>query len=357
MREQAETGQAAQGALVAMSGGVDSSVAACLALEAGYRCLGVTMRLFSDNDRDIEDAASAASALGIPHEPIDCMADFREKVINRFIATYEAGGTPNPCVDCNRHLKFGRLLDTARERGLGFVVTGHYARIERGESGRWLLRKGADPERDQSYVLCMLTQEQLAHTLLPLGVMTKARVRELAAARGLANASKRDSQDICFVPDGDYAAFMERYTGRRSPPGDFVDGDGRVLGRHRGIVRYTVGQRKGLGIAGPAPLYVEAIHPDTNTITLTHGEGLLARAVVAQDFNLISVPSLERPMTLKAKVRYRQEERPAVASLTPEGLRVEFLEPQRAPAAGQTVMLCDGDVVVGGGIISAVERL
>ncbi|MBR1672340.1 MAG: tRNA 2-thiouridine(34) synthase MnmA [Fretibacterium sp.] len=358
-----------RGALIAMSGGVDSSAAACLAVAEGYACVGATMRLFLNGDvglspsrpccsqRDIDDAASVSALLGIPHEVLNCMVDFKLRVIDKFIRTYELGGTPNPCIDCNRYLKFEGLLSAARERGLDFIVTGHYARIERAASGRFLLKKAADSERDQSYVLYMLTQEQLAHTLFPLGGMTKAEVRALAEARGFVNAHKRDSQDICFVPDGDYAAFIERTTGRPSPPGDFVSPEGRVLGRHKGIIHYTIGQRRGLGVAGGARLYVSAINPAANTVTLCGEQGLFVRSVTAKDVNFISVPALDGPARVTAKVRYRQREVLATAAPVEGGkLRVMFDEPQRAPAIGQAVVLYDGDAVVAGGTIEGWDR-
>ncbi len=356
-----------KGVLAAMSGGVDSSVAAFLLKEQGYACTGATMRLFLNGDiglsprhpccsqRDIDDAAAVAALLGIPHEVIDCMVDFKLRVIDKFIRVYEAGGTPNPCIDCNRYLKFEGLLAAARERGLDFIATGHYARIERAPDRRYLLKKAFDPERDQSYVLYNLTQDQLAHTLFPLGEMTKPEVRALAEAQGFVNARKHDSQDICFVPDGDYAGFIEQYTGRTSPPGDFISPEGKVLGRHRGIVHYTVGQRRGLGIPAETRLYVTAIDPAANTVTLSGEEALFVRTVQAEDVNLIAVPSLDGPVRVGAKVRYRQREVPATAVQTEGGgLMVTFDTPQRAPAVGQAVVLYDGDTVVGGGTISKV---
>ena len=356
------------GALIAMSGGVDSSVAACLTQSLGCRCIGVTMRLFLNGDvglepnrpccsqKDRDDAAEVARRLGIPHETLDCMIDFKLRVIDKFIASYKAGRTPNPCIDCNRYLKFGRLLGETSARGLDYIVTGHYARIERDEtSGRWLLKKGVDLERDQSYVLYAMTQEQLAHTLFPLGNMTKATVRELAEAQGFVNARKRDSQDICFVPNGDYPSFIEQYENAAPEPGDFVDADGRVIGRHKGIIHYTIGQRRGLGVPAASRLYVSDIDAASNRITLSDGRPLCC-AVTLEDINLISVPSIEDTMRLGVKTRYRQRELPA--TVTQHGvdtLKIVFDSPQPAPAMGQAAVMYDGDVVVGGGTIAAVD--
>ena len=241
-------------ALIAMSGGVDSSVAAWLMQQAGYDCTGITMRLTRNetlgqsgfhtccSEKDIEDAAEVAYAMDIPYEVLDFTADFREQIIEKFVRVYEAGGTPNPCIDCNKYMKFRHLLDWARAHGMEYVVTGHYARVEQDEAtGRFLLKKGLDEGKDQSYVLYNLTQEQLAHIRLPLGGLHKTEVREIAEQHKFVNARKHDSQDICFVPDGDYARFMEDFTGKHYPAGDFLDESGWVVGTHNGAVRYTIG--------------------------------------------------------------------------------------------------------------------
>ena len=352
-------------AMIAMSGGVDSSVAAYLMLERGFDCVGATMKLFDNADidlprehsccslDDVEDARSVAYALGIPHHVFNFSDAFKETVIRRFVTAYETGATPNPCIDCNRHLKFGALHQRAKELGCDAVVTGHYARIEQDAStGRYLLKKAADPGKDQSYVLYSMTQEQLAHTVFPLGDYEKSQVREIAARQGFVNAKKLDSQDICFVPDGDYAAFLRRYTGHDYPPGDFIDRSGKVLGKHGGIVRYTVGQRRGLGIAAAAPLYVLEVDTAHNTVTLGDNADLFTRKLTASDINLISVPNIDRPTRLKAKIRYRQAEQWATVTQTDaDSLEVVFDEPQRAITKGQAVVLYDGDTVVGGGTI------
>ncbi len=352
-------------AIIAMSGGVDSSVAAYLMKQRGFDCIGVTMKLFYNDDvgmadehtccslRDVEDARRICGTLGIPHYVFNFSDSFREKVIEPFVSGYENGTTPNPCIDCNRFLKFDRLFLRAKELGCDRVATGHYAGIEKDPvSGRYLLKKAKDPAKDQSYVLYAMTQEQLAHTVFPLGDMKKSGTRAVAEAQGFVNADKHDSQDICFVKNGDYAGFIEQYTGRNCPPGDFIDTDGNVLGRHRGVIRYTVGQRRGLGISSTEPLYVLGVDPDSNTVTLGREEKLFSREVTVGDINMISVPRLDRPVRLKAKVRYRQpEQRAEVTRTADDTLKILFDEPQRAITKGQAAVLYDGDIVVGGGTI------
>ena len=355
-------------ALIAMSGGVDSSVAAFLTQQAGFDCIGVTMRLYdnvpdetTDSNtccslEDVEDARSVARRLGMPFYAFNFKADFREKVIDRFIHCYECGLTPNPCIECNRHLKFDHLLRRGMELGCDYVVTGHYARIKQDEAtGRYILYKAADPSKDQSYVLYSLTQEQLAHTIFPLGELSKSEAREIAEAQGFINARKRDSQDICFVPDGDYVAFMERYLGKSYQPGDFLDFKGNVVGKHQGAVRYTLGQRKGLGLAMGEPVYVCAKNMEKNTVTVGPNEALYSATLIAEDWNWFPFPALTEPLRITAKARYNQPPQPATVYPEPDGAaRVVFDAPQRALTPGQAVVLYDGDMVVGGGTITKV---
>lgn len=349
--------------LIAMSGGVDSAVSA-LILSKGNEVLGVTMKLHEEtdatlygensccSDRDIADARSVCEKLGIPHEVHNFGAKFRECVIGDFINSYKNGITPNPCVVCNREIKFKELMRLALDRGFDAVATGHYAKVERRDDGRYLLKKAADLSKDQSYVLYTLTQEQLSHTVFPLGEITKAEAREVAERAGLSNARKHDSQDICFIPDGDYVKFIEKVTEEHFPSGAFVDKGGNILGRHEGIIRYTIGQRKGLGLALGEPMYVCAKSISENTVTLAKNEELFSRELTASRINLISCDSVPSPIKVKAKIRYNQVEQPAVAvQIAPDRLKVVFDEPQRAITAGQSVVLYDGDTVVGGGII------
>lgn len=361
-------------ALIAMSGGVDSSVAALLMKNAGYNCIGVTMKLFQNELADaslspavkeshtccslddIEDARSVSHALGMPYYVFNFSERFEEDVIKRFVCAYENGATPNPCIDCNRYLKFSALFHRAKELKCDCIATGHYARIEKDAvTGRYLLKKALDPAKDQSYVLYSLTQEQLSRVQFPLGGMAKAEARRLAEQNGFINAKKHDSQDICFVKDGSYADFIEQYTHKTYPPGDFIDPAGKVLGRHRGIIRYTIGQRKGLYISSDAPLYVCKVDPTQNTVTLGRDKDLMATALTAKDLNLISVAAIDQPMRVKAKVRYRQSEQWATAvQLDKDTLRIIFDTPQRAVTKGQSVVLYDGDTVVGGGTIDTI---
>ena len=342
--------------LIALSGGVDSAIAAWKMKQAGYACEVATMRLFG-NDENIEYCRAVAQKLEMPFHMFDFTAEFQTHVIDNFVATYLAGRTPNPCVLCNRFLKFDRFLHQAKKLGISLIATGHYARIERDPANnRYLLKKGTDETKDQSYVLYTLTQTQLAQTLFPLGTLRKEQVRDFANSVGLPNAGKRDSQDLCIVPDGDYASFIERYTQQRCPPGDFVDKTGKVLGKHQGLIRYTIGQRKGLGIAAATPYYVCGHNVKDNTVILGGENDLLVQTVTVTDINLIPFDRLDSSIRVMAKVRYRQKGDWATVSQTDtDTLKIVFDEPQKGVAKGQAAVLYDGDDVVGGGTIVATD--
>ena len=350
-------------ALIAMSGGVDSSLAAKIMVERGYECIGCTMKLFQNEDAgversrtccsldDVEDARSVAYKLGMPFYVFNFTDAFRDEVIHKFVESYENGITPNPCIDCNRYMKFGKLLDRARVLGCDCIVTGHYARIEETDNG-FVLKKALDETKDQSYVLYSMTQEQLSHTVFPLGGMRKSEVRDIAGSSGFVNANKPDSQDICFVPDGDYARVVEMHAGRPFAEGNFVDREGNILGRHKGIIRYTVGQRRGLGISAAEPLYVCEIRPESGEVVLGVSRELLCSTVRAADFNWISGEAPRNEFRCRAKLRYRQPEQ--WVTVTPVGedeVTLRFDDPQKAPAPGQAAVLYDGDTVIGGGTI------
>ena len=351
-------------ALIAMSGGVDSSVAAFLIKQQGLDATGVTMKLYDNedigiarentccSDDDIADARAVCARLSIPYYVFNFRDDFNTEVIDRFIKAYENGSTPNPCIDCNRYIKFERLMRRMAELNMDYVVTGHYARIEYDEERkRYLLKKALDDKKDQSYVLYSLTQEQLSHTLFPLGSLNKDEVRKIAEENGFVNAKKHDSQDICFVPDGKYTEFIEGYTGKKYECGDFVDRDGKRLGEHKGIIRYTIGQRKGLGLALPAPMYVLEKDLNNNKVVLGFNDDLFTKELYAEDINLISIKEINEPIRVSAKVRYNQKEQPATVERDGDRLHIVFDEPQRAICKGQAVVLYDGDIVVGGGKI------
>lgn len=368
-REAAAASEVA-GVMAAMSGGVDSSVCALLLQEVGYDVRGATMVLrgleaLSDaaegegstcgSSRDVEDARAVCRRLGIPHDAFDLRDRFDAAVVRPFCDAYLAGRTPNPCIDCNRFLKFEALQQRRREMELDYVATGHYARRRWDElTGRWQLLRARDSAKDQSYVLYHLTQDTLAHMLFPLGELTKDEVRELARAHGFATAEKPESQDICFVPDGDYAGFIKGRSGVGAAfePGEIADREGRVLGEHAGLIRYTIGQRKGIGVAAREPLYVLAKDAAANRLIVGFRDELLSQGVVACDVNLISGDPLEGPRKVLVKTHYRQRPVPATAEQTaPDELTVTFDEPQRAAAPGQAAVLYEGDVVLGGGTI------
>lgn len=349
--------------LVAMSGGVDSSVAAKLLCDAGNLCIGCTMKLYDNADAgvdrahtccsldDVEDARSVAHRLGMDYFVFNFSDDFREKVIDKFVASYLSGRTPNPCIDCNRYMKFDKLFDRADVLGCDKIATGHYARIDFAD-GRYRLKKAFDETKDQSYVLYAMTQKQLSRTLFPLGDLAKSETRRIADAAGFVNADKPDSQDICFVLDGDYAKIIELHMGRPAAPGNFIDPTGKVLGKHAGIIRYTVGQHRGLGIDTPGKRYVCAVNAADNTVTLGEAGDLMRREAVVNDFNWIAGEAPASPIRCKAKLRYRQVEQPAVVTPRADGsVQILFDEPQRAVTPGQAAVLYDGEVVLGGGTV------
>ena len=343
--------------LIAMSGGVDSSVAAYLMQQAGFSCGGAIMDLWDTGASTAKaDAKAVANRMGMDFHILDAAKPFRRQVVDYFVGSYEDGLTPNPCIACNRHLKFGWFLDRARELGYDGIATGHYARIRiHPDNGRFLLCKAADANKDQSYFLSCLNQQQLACAHFPLGELTKEEARKIAQEQGFLNAKKKDSQDICFVPDGDYVRFMKEYTGKDYPAGDFLDMDGKVVGRHQGAVAYTRGQRKGLGLAMGHPVYVCGKDMEKNTVTVGENEQLFSASLLADDWNFFPFDTLTAPLRCKAKARSRMVEQAATVYPEENGLcRVVFDEPQRALTTGQAVVLYDGDTVIGGGTITSI---
>lgn len=349
--------------MIGMSGGVDSSVAAFLLQKESFEVIGATMKLYNNEDidfvsektccslDDVLDAKSVCARLGIRHYTLNMTDDFKKEVIERFISAYQNGFTPNPCIDCNRYMKFSKMLHKAQELDIDYVATGHYARIEK-QGDRYILKKAVDLSKDQSYVLYSLTQEQLKVTKFPLGNYTKQQVREIAEENGFVNARKHESQDICFVPDGDYSKFIEYYTGKTYPCGDFVDMNGKRLGEHKGIIRYTIGQRRGLGLALPASMYVVEKDVDNNKVILGFNDDLFKKEVNVKNISFTACVGLDKPERLCAKIRYNQKEQPATVTQTDENhFTIVFDEPQRAITKGQAAVLYDGDTVVGGGTI------
>ncbi len=346
--------------LSAMSGGVDSSVATLLLQQDDFAVDGATMRLYTGGDtgvcgssKDADDAKAVCDTLGITHYVFDFSDAFQHEVIDHFADVYKRGETPNPCIVCNRTMKFDRFLQEARKNGYDSIATGHYARIAYDEtSKRWLLKKAIDHTKDQSYVLYLMTQDMLAHTQFPLGGLTKAQIRDIAREHGFVSADKPDSQDICFVPDGDYAAFLEKEMGLTAPCGDFVREDGRIVGKHKGLHHYTIGQRKGLGIAAEKPLYVVEKDIIGNRVLLGDNADLFSSGLIATACNWIAIEPLSSPLRVTAKTRYKQTEVPATVSPLENGtVQVTFDTPQRAVTPGQAVVFYDGDTVVGGGTI------
>jgi len=341
---------------VAMSGGVDSSVSAALLKEDGHEVIGVTMRVMPANDYTASAesaAADVASKLDIPHYILDIHDVFERRIIDNFCRDYQQGRTPNPCILCNKFIKFGALRDKVKELGADILATGHHARIEKDDhSGRHLLKKGRDRMKDQSYFLCQIRQEQLKHTLFPIGQMTKDRVKRIAAERGFPAVSRPESQEICFIPDGDYKKFLEQYLPNVSRPGKILDQGGKVVGKHQGITTYTVGQRKGLGIFSARPLYVTSIEAQSNTVVVGTREQTYGTELIAQNLNWIAISRPTTPIKVKAKIRYRHPE--AEATVIPQdenSVYVRFAEPQMAITPGQVVVFYEDDIILGSGII------
>lgn len=350
-------------ALIAMSGGVDSSVAAKLTIDQGFDAVGCTMKLYNNEEAgipkehsccslsDVLDAKSVCRRLGIDHFTFNFSFDFKEKIIDKFTTSYEKGITPNPCIDCNRYMKFSKLYERALALQCDYIVTGHYARIEE-KDGEFFLLKAVDETKDQSYVLYSMTQEELKRTLFPLGGLHKTETRAIAEENGFVNAQKPDSQDICFVPNGDYAKVIELNTGKTYSEGNFVDPEGKVLGKHKGIIHYTIGQRRGIGLSFSEPHYIVDIRPEDNTVVVGKNENLYSSELMADDFNWISGRVPSSPFRAKAKIRYLHKEQNAtVYPLDDTRVKVIFDEPQRAITPGQAVVLYDGNYVLGGGTI------
>lgn len=351
--------------VVGMSGGVDSSVAAWLLKERGYDVIGVTMQIWQDEEEKlqeenggccgltaVDDARRVAASLDIPYYVMNFKREFKENVIDYFVDEYIGGRTPNPCIACNRFVKWESLLKRSMDIGADYIATGHYARVEQLPNGRYAVRTSATGRKDQTYALYNLTQEQLKRTLMPVGGYTKEEIREMAAKMNLPVAHKPDSQDICFVPDGDYASFIEKTADQTFPQGNFVLTDGTIVGRHNGIIHYTVGQRKGLGVAMGYPVFVLAIRPETNEVVLGKAEESLSRYVRADRINFMSVEDLKEPKKVWAKIRYNHKGAWCTVERTGEDeILCTFDEPLRAAAPGQAVVLYDGEYVLGGGTI------
>ena len=350
--------------VVGMSGGVDSSVAAYLLKKQGYDVIGVTMQIWQDEEdviqeenggccglSAVDDARRVADTLGIPYYVMNFKNEFKAYVMDDFAKEYHLGHTPNPCIRCNRYVKWEALLNRCKALGADYIATGHYAQVVQLENGRYAL-KAAPSSKDQTYALYNLTQEQLSHTLMPVGAYTKDEIRSIAAEIGLNVASKPDSQDICFIPDGKYHEFLEEYTGKIVPEGNFVDKSGKVLGRHKGITHYTVGQRKGLNLSMGHPVFVTQIRPEANEVVIGENEDVFGRELYAYDVNFMAIKPTKEPIRVNAKVRYAHKGAMCTVTLLEDGrVHCVFDEPVRAITPGQAVVFYDGDIVVGGGII------
>lgn len=342
-----------QTVVVGLSGGVDSAVCALLLKEQGYNVVGVTMETWGDDRGDyVTDAKKVADTLGIAHHVVDFREKFREKVVNYFIKEYNLGRTPNPCIMCNRYVKWEALMHRGLEFDAEYVATGHYGKIIKLPNGRYSVAKSYSMGKDQSYVLYSLTQEELSRTLFPLYEYEKDEIRKIAAANNLPVADKKESQDICFIPDHDYVSFIEKQTGIKSVPGEFVDMDGKVLGMHKGIMHYTVGQRKGLGIAFGEPKFVVGINSERNQVVLGSAEDLMVTRVVLEDVNYMSVDDINEPIEVTGKLRYSQKDSPCILFKDENGrLNAEFDEPMRAATPGQSAVFYNEDCIICGGII------
>ena len=353
-------GENKQKVIVGMSGGVDSSVAAFLLKEKGYEVIGVTMRTWEnacekmtdDENQAVNDAARVAEKLGIPHYVVDFRKEFEDRVIKYFVSEYKSGRTPNPCIVCNRYVKWEALLKYAESLGANLIATGHYALIDKyPKTGRYTVRNAVTAEKDQTYALCRLTQRQLKSTLMPVGEYTKDQVRKIAEEIDMEISSKPDSQDICFIPDGNYASFIKEYDGTEFKPGDFVDMDGHIIGKHKGIINYTVGQRKGLGISAGKHVYVHHIDRENNRVVICGNDELFSREVKADNINFMAIDGISGELRAEAKIRYAHKKAPCSVRMENGIIKCVFDEPQRAATSGQSLVVYDGEYVLCGGTI------